>query len=325
MMRILVLGAGGFVGQRIIAALAAGRAAGGVTTPIAALRRPLAGIDGDSVDHVVLDATDTFALRAALDGVDAVVNCVAGSTAAIRDSARALAAAAGHRRIIHLSSMTVYGTATGLVAEDAPLLGDLGTYGAAKVDAERMLSTGNTVMLRPGCVYGPTSPLWTTRIAGLLAQGRIGDLGPAGTGISNLVDVEDVARAVMAALSLPAPGAFNLALRDCPSWNGYFQALARALDLPCPAIPAWRLWAERWLLAPPIKLVELAGLGAPPLMSPSQLALWQQNIRMDVSAAESQLGLTWTPLSDTLARSAAWWRMRHRPGTQATPAAPPAA
>ena len=217
----------------------------------------------------------------------------------------------------------MYGTATGLITEDAPLRGDLGSYGAAKVDAERMLAPSNTVMLRPGCIYGPASPLWTTRIARLLAAGRLGDLGVAGTGTSNVVDVQDVVRAVVAALTLPIPGAFNLALRDCPDWNGYFRALAKALDLPCPAIPGWRLWMERWLIAPPLKLAELVGYDAAAIMSPSQLALWRQDIRMDVSSAEDRLGLTWTPLSETLARSAVWLRSGGLPGARLS--TPPAA
>jgi nucleoside-diphosphate-sugar epimerase len=298
-MRVLVLGAGGFLGQRVVAALAGASQ----STPIAAMRRlrPIA-----NADSILLDATDPAALRSALDGVDSVVNCVAGSADAIRRGALALAEVAEGRRIVHLSSITVYGTATGVVAEDGALLGDLGSYGAAKVDAEIVLKPLNTVMLRPGCIHGPGSPVWTTAIARLLAAGRLGDLGAGGTGISNLVDVEDVVRAVLAALDLPGPGVFNLALPDSPSWNGYFAQFSAALGLPLRRIPGWRLWAEQWLAAPPLKLAAMAGVtNAPPLLSPSQLRLWRQDIRMDVRRAETGLGLTWTPLGETLARSVA--------------------
>ena len=302
-MRVLVLGAGGFLGKRVVAALAANRQG---AMPVAAMRR-MSPIPG--AECILVDATDATALRAALDGVDHVVNCVAGSGATIRQGATALAEVAGGRRIVHLSSMTVYGTATGMVAEDAPLLGDLGSYGAAKVDAEQALRGLNPVMLRPGCINGPGSPIWTTAIARLLAAGRIGDLGAGGAGISNLVDVDDVVRAVLAALNLPGPGVFNLALPDSPSWNGYFAQFAQALGLPLHRIPGWRLWAERWLAASPLKLAATAGLkNAPPLLSPSQLRLWRQDIRLDMHAAQAGLGLSWTPLADTLARSAAAFR-----------------
>lgn len=320
MTRTLVLGAGGFVGQKIVAHLAAW----GQTTPVAAVRRAPGSAMGSSIETVVVDATDAAGMRAALDGVDAVVNCVAGSAAAIREGARILAATAGNRRIVHLSSMAVYGNATGLVAENAPLHSDLGSYGAAKVDAENALASGNTVMLRPGCICGPGSPLWTARIAGLLVAGRLGDLGPAGAGPSNVVDVEDVIRAIAQALALPSPGTFNLALRDSPDWNTYFRALARALDVPCRAIPGWRLLLEVRAMAPLLKLAEMAGASAPPMISPSQMALWRQDIRLEVEAAENALGLKWTPLSKTLERSAAWWRSGLANGVQREAAAQPA-
>jgi len=296
MMRVLVLGGGGFVGQRIVAAL---RASGRVR-PVVAMRR------ADGPDVLAFDALDPAALGAALDGMDGVVNCVTGSPATIRRGALALAQVAGARRVVHLSSMAVYGSATGLVDEAAPMKADIGGYGAAKIEAERLLAVSNAVMLRPGCVHGPGGRLWTGRVAQLLAAGRIGDLGRAGLGHSNLIDVEDLASAVLAGLFLPQPGAFNLALPDAPRWNDYFAQFARVLDVPCASVPAWRLMAEGWLLAVPFKLAERAGLNLPPPIALSQLRLWAQDIRMDMTAAEAQLGMVWTPLAQTLARSAAW-------------------
>ena len=53
-----------------------------------------------------------------------------------------------------------------------------------------------------------------------------------------------------------------------------------------------------------LKAAAVAQLGEWPMITPSQMALWKQDIRLDVTAAEWQLGLSWTPLSDTLAYSA---------------------
>ncbi len=307
-MRVLVLGGGGFVGRRIVAALTrSGRA-----SPVVAMRRAGPG-DGNAV--LAFDALDPVALGAALDGMDAVVNCVTGSPDTIRRGAMALARVAGARRVVHLSSMAVYGSATGRVSERTPLLADIGAYGAAKIAAEAILAPCDTVMLRPGCVHGPGGRLWTARVAQLLAAGRLGDLGPAGLGHSNLIDVEDLASAVLAALFVPQAGAFNLALRDAPRWNDYFAQFAQALDVPCRPVPAWRLLAESWLLAVPLKLAEKAGLSLPPPIARSQLRLWAQDITMDVSAAEAQLGMAWTPLARTLERSAAWVTSALREGS----------
>src|ERR1700731_2169776 len=80
--RILVLGGGGFVGRRLVTALGAAEWA----TPIAGVRvLPVAAPKG--IEHRILDATRESDLNQALTGVDAVVNCVAGNSASIIESA----------------------------------------------------------------------------------------------------------------------------------------------------------------------------------------------------------------------------------------------
>jgi nucleoside-diphosphate-sugar epimerase len=223
MMRVLVLGGGGFVGGRIVQALTAS----GRVTPVTALRRAR-----DDAQGLAFDALDPAALREALDGVDGVVNCVTGGADTIRRGAQVLARLAGDRRIVHLSSMAVYGSATGLVDENAPLQGDIGAYGVAKIAAEATLAPCNAVMLRPGCVTGPGGRLWTARWRNC-SSGRIGDLGKAGAGCSNLIDVEDLAQAVLSALFLPAPAC---SIWPCP-WRRRGMTISRCLPMRwiCPA------------------------------------------------------------------------------------------
>jgi nucleoside-diphosphate-sugar epimerase len=315
-MRVLVLGANGFVGRRVVRALATS----GWATPIAGVRGAAKNSD---VASVTLDATDEAALDRALVGMDAVVNCVAGDADSIvRNAAAVLASAArAHVRVVYLSSMAVYGSATGPVNEDAPLLGDLGPYSTAKVQAEQlaMASPANVTILRPGCIYGSDSPQWTHRIARLLADHRIGDLGPAGDGCSNLVHVDDVVAAILAALRCTRTGvrAYNLAMPNAPDWNGYFLAFARVLGaVPIARIPAWRLKLETKALAIPLKLVEkVAGNALPPPIPPSLLRLWHQNIQLRSDRASSELGISWTPLATGLSEAVAGcsaWRKRVR-------------
>jgi nucleoside-diphosphate-sugar epimerase len=299
-MRVLVLGADGFVGRRVMAALATS----GWATPVAGSRRARNAGGGE---RIVLDATDADSLANALTSVDAVVNCIAGDAETIRRNAEALFGVAGDRRIVHLSSMAVYGAATGRIGEDAALSDAAGAYGDAKVAAEHA-ATANTVLLRPGCIYGPGSTQWSLRIAKLLDQRRVGDLGAAGDGCSNVVHVDDVVAAIRAALRIGA-GAYNLAMADAPDWNGYFLAFARALGaVPIRRVPGWQLRLDSKIVAIPLKLAERVTGALPPPIPPSLARLWSQDLRLDAGRATRELGIAWTPLERGVAEAAAWCR-----------------
>ncbi len=311
-MRVLVLGADGFIGRRVVAALAASDWA----VPVSAGRRAVATTGG--IERVTFDATDPVATAAAMRAVDGVVSCVAGDAATIGASARALFRPMPDAtpRIVYLSSMAVYGSAVGVVDESAPLKTDAGAYGAAKVEAERLASSSpETVVLRPGCVYGPDSPQWTVRIARWLMARRIGDLGPSGDGCANLVHVDDVVAAVGLALREPrAVGqAYNLGCDEPPTWNDYFVRFGRLLGaVPIRRISRRRLQIETKLLAPPLKIAEIAGrrLGSraprlPEPIPPSLLGLWRQDIRLATGKAHAELGLRLEPLDAGLRATAA--------------------
>lgn len=308
-MRVLVLGAGGFVGRRTVAALAAS----GWAMPVAGGRRPR--VD-DMVEQVVVDATDAAALATAVGSVDAVVNCVAGTAATIERNATALFAVAGNRRVVHLSSMAVYGSAIGRIHEDAPMLADTGAYAVAKAQAERLAANTDSVILRPGCIYGAGSVQWSQRIAALLARRRIGDLGAAGDGCSNIVHVDDVALAILAALRIDVPGTYNLAMQDAPDWNGYFLAFARALGVvPLRRIPAWQLRLETRQLAMSLAFANRIGVTLPPPIPSWLTRLWQQDIRLDSTRATRDLDIVWTPLTAGVAEAAQ--AVARRPRTNA--------
>jgi 2-alkyl-3-oxoalkanoate reductase len=306
---VLVLGASGFIGARLVAALSAGTA----YQPVAASRHP--GANG-----IALDATDPAALRAALRGVDRVVNCIAGSDRTMIDSTQALCDAARTvppGRIVHLSSMAVYGAATGLVREDHPPVPPVSGYGQAKAECERIIGNyvrngGDAVILRPTCVFGPGSPQWTTRLARLLQAGRIGDLGPAGDGVCNLVDIDDVVTAIIHALDRPeaAGRTFNVSSTAEQSWNEFLVRFARALGAtPVKRITPRRQKLEVKVLAP---LCKIAGkfVHAPwaEAITPSLAALWAQDIRIDSRAAVDTLAMPQTPVDQMIATAVDWLR-----------------
>ena len=314
--RVLVLGAGGFIGTRVVAALAASDWA----IPIAATHRATPRYAGN-VETTRLDATAAPAVAQALRGVAAVVNCVAGDAETIVAGARTLfnscASMTPQPRVVHLSTISAYGTATGFLDETAPLRGDGDAYSAAKAEAERLAQVcASVVHLRPGIVYGPGSPIWSERIGQWLLSHRLGDLGAAGGGYCNLVHVDDVVEAILRTLRLPgiAGEAFNLSLTSAPTWNEYFRLYAEALGASFHSISHQRLLLELAVLAPPLMLAERAArLGRlrwqpPPPIRPWLMRLCRQRIRLDVRKAERVLDMKWTPLDRGLRDTAEQFR-----------------
>lgn len=313
--RILVLGADGFIGRRVVAALARSDWA----CPVAVGRRERPAAPG--VTRLCCDATDESALARALADADGVVNCVASAPETMVRGAEILfrAALARAPAIVHFSSMAVYGSAEGDLDESAPLSGDVGAYAAAKVETERHAARyPNAVVLRPGCVYGPGSQQWSGRIARWLLARRIGDLGAGGDGCANLVHVADVATATLEALRRPETRgrAYNLAMADAPDWNEYFFRFAKALGaVPVARRSERRMALEAKLIAPPLKIAEVLARrlgmrvgGLPEPIPPSLLRLWRQDIRLISRRAERDLGLGWTDLGRGLAETADWVR-----------------
>ena len=318
---VLVLGANGFIGREVVAAAAAT----GRLTPILGIRRPLPR--NSPFEQRVVEATDIQSVSNALRGVTAVVDCVAGGAETIVSSAKALFGAVRRTdasiRVMHLSTMSVYGSSTGLISEAAPLRADLGPYGTAKIEAEKLaVAHGHTVVFRPGCVFGPGSKQWSVRIARLLLARRLGDLGAAGDGGCNLVHVRDVAAAIVRALERPdADGqAFNLSTPDPPTWNEFFTRFAQALRaVPVKRIGPRQLRLETKAFAPPLKIAEIIGGRLrinerllPPPISPALLRLFGQDIRLDTTRVETVLDQSWRDLNTSLRETADWYNAEAR-------------
>lgn len=213
-MKILLTGAGGFLGRGLAAALAG---EGHEVIPVNRRARGLAG-------EVVGDLTDP-ALPARLPArVEAVVHAAAHVPE--RESAADLAVAmagnaeatlrlleyargAGVRRFVHISSAAVYGVpaAPGAVSEEAEPRPD-NAYALSKFAAELMLEPYHfvhgmgTVALRASYVYGP-GMRETTVVRKFLALARGGAPIPLvneGRDYFDLVHRSDVAAAACQAL-----------------------------------------------------------------------------------------------------------------------------
>ncbi len=308
---ILVTGAGGFIGGHVLRHLQRDPDA----TVIAATR------DGRGNSRK-LNVLDAAGLQRGLSGVAAVVHCAVGDRAVTVDGTRALlaaAAAAGVRRFVHISSVAVYGPATGAITEASPMLPGRSGYAGWKAAAEEACLAQDgleVVRLRPAIVYGPGSELWVAMLARRIRSGRWGTFGNAGEGTCNLIHVLDVVTSIEQALACPdiAGAAFNISGTEPMTWNEWFTRMAQALGASSLRPLSPLQMRARSLSALPLKVANrlrpgLAGpwlLGAP---ASSELALFGLKATYPATAAQDALG--WAPrvgVEEGLAGCIEWLR-----------------
>jgi len=237
---ILVTGAGGFIGGRIVEVVHTL----GVGEVRAGVRRWSSGarIGRLPVKIVMCDVNDSGSVRQAMEGVTHVVHCAVGDRDTTVNGTRTLlevALDAGVKRVVHLSTVDVYGTPTGEVLESHPIAVTGRPYGDMKIEAEgvcrELAARGLPVtILRPTLVHGPFSATWTIQFAQKV-QSRPWLVAEADArGTCNLVYVDDLVAAVVKALDADVPpgAAFNINGPEQLTWNEYFHALNDALGLP---------------------------------------------------------------------------------------------
>ncbi len=240
-MRIVVFGAGGFVGGWICEELYQRND----IEVVACVRKWASAVRlaRRGVDIRRIDLEEANELPAILNGADVVVN--AAMLPPLREPKLVAAlyfacVRASVRRFIQFSSAVIYGNQTGDVDENmAPTPVD--DYSRGKAEMESGLaeaaarSDTQLFILRPSIIYGPFSETWTVRYAERIIKGRWRGLGRVGVGTCNLVHAHDVAKAVIAAATADiAPGVHMLNINgpDEVSWNEYIERLGDALGTP---------------------------------------------------------------------------------------------
>ena len=218
---VVVTGAAGDLGRRLVARLEADPTVGRV---VALDRRPVP--EGPKAVAYQLDLS-TAPLAPLLEGADAVVH-LAWSRPGPRDRAPAsadlvgtrrlleAAAAAGVRRLVHLSSATVYGAWPDNpvpLTEDAPVRPNPGfAYAVGKAEAERLVAewreaaSGRAAVLRPAVVLGARRERWLSRALGTTAQPG-GEPGRP----QQFVHADDAVSAIVAALAGGLDGPYGVA------------------------------------------------------------------------------------------------------------------
>ena len=223
-MKVAITGASGFLGSHCMAAaMTAGHEVTAVVRNPAKVRSAavLHNLDPDGIEVVVADLTDHQALRASLDGVDALLHAGAvfsldprqgrqmrsvnpDSTAVLLDAA----AERGLRRVVHVSSIGVYGASRTVLDPETPTGPECGPYTGSKMEADALAVAHQqagrpVVVVCPGGIIGPLDPSpdlsdsMATVLDGL-RRSRV----PMPTGACfGMVDVRDVASVCVGSLT----------------------------------------------------------------------------------------------------------------------------
>jgi len=242
--RVLVTGGTGFLGSRVVEKLVLDHGARvRVLTSNYARAARAARFD---LELVRGDVGDRDLVRGAAEGCDVIVHCAYGSrgseherrrvtvegTRAVLDAALAARAA----RVVHVSTMVVYGIGIeGVLDERAPKQRTGVGYADTKLEAEELVLRyasehgAPVTIVQPTAVYGPYAPSWTERVIDALLTRRL-ILVDGGVGLANPVYVDDVVDALLlAATRDEAVGeAFLIASGERVTWReflGRYEAM----------------------------------------------------------------------------------------------------
>jgi nucleoside-diphosphate-sugar epimerase len=335
MSEILVTGGNGFVGRHVVSALldrgdnvrvlalpgeeTSGLEERGVAVHRGDIRRP------DDLAGPMEGVEGVIHLAAMMDVWRPIEEYHAVNVTGTETVCRA-ALAAGVRRLVHMSSSSVYGMALGRPADEGSPLSPFAdpypvTKAAGDMAVQRMIAEDHlpAVIVRPDQIFGPGDSLHFGRMADRL-RARKGIIVGSGHNALPLVYVSDAVQGLLLALDREdAVGrAYNITNDRPLTQEQFLQAIARAVGAHPPRlhVPYGALYAAgyaaEWLatharsrVRPPITRLGVAFLGTPN--------------RYAIGRARRELGYEpRVDLPDGVRLAAAWYRQ----GDRARPAGP---
>lgn len=306
-MMILVTGATGAVGPRVVAALHDG----GFRVRTLSLDPPEEGDWPRDVEARTGDVTDLSDVQDAMKGVDTVVHLAAllhivnpppalqeryeqinvGGTARVVEAA----VKAGVRRVVLFSTIAVYGRSEGrIMTEDSPAHPDT-FYARTKRAAEQLVleakhSDGTPIgtVLRLGAVYGSRIKGNYERLTQALAHHRFVPVGD-GRNRRTLVYDKDVGRAALLAVSHPAAAGrvFNVTDGTFHSLNEIIESICAALGRRPPrmSVPAGIARSATSVIEGGFRMF---GLEAP--VTSDMIVKYAEDIAVDGRRIQTELG-----------------------------------
>ena len=247
MLKIAVTGAGGFIGSRVVEMLHLTGFADVV--PVSHSVRSLSRSVRFDIEYRIADGRDPDALAQAFKSCDVVIDCMLLNPHVMPSAAESVykaANAAAVRRLIYLSSASIYGQAPEPGTDETTALSIVQPfpYNAAKIKSERALNRcrkhGDTelVILRPGIVTGPRSR-WISNIADeLLSTGA--RLINGGTGICNSIYVDNLIHAMQLCTTASNIDGEAFIVGDAEQiiWLDLYKAIAAGLNVEMDVVNA---------------------------------------------------------------------------------------
>jgi len=326
--KVLVTGAAGFLGARLVRMLVEAGETVKVLVRASSNLSQLKGLPAGSIEAIEGDIRVEHSVYKALAGCDRMYHVAAINQLWAKDPSEILDAAIlgtqmtllaakkrGLRRVVYTSSVATLGTTSSPEAMDETHefnLADPATYVEAKVKAEEVAlefaEEMPLVVALPSVMLGPGDSKPTPGGKGVLEfltwDVPMMDFPVTGGGL-NYVDVDDVARGHMQLMAKGQPGARYILAGENLTYEQFFSLAAELTGVAGPGGTVSKATAE---LAG--RLMELrARLGGPdPLVSAKAARDFAGSYAWVTSEkAEKELGYTHRPARRSLARGIQWF------------------
>lgn len=241
MEKIAVIGAGGFIGSRLIESFILDGFKD--VYPIVRSNRSLANLCRFGIFEKIriANAENEKNLLDAIKDCSIVINLISSNPKGIINSTKVIydcCIEAKVRRLIHLSSAVVYGQVESpKINDNSPLeKHHWMPYARAKIKAELFLrnvlnlNAIEITVLRPGIVWGPRSG-WSLNAALDLINNTTYLVG-TGSGICNTIYVDNLIACILTCCNYEqnASGFFNISDDELVTWRDFYGSLAEYLN-----------------------------------------------------------------------------------------------
>ena len=323
-MKVFVTGSTGFVGHHVAKAL---NADGAELRLLVRKTSNLKNLEGIAGDTVVGDLAEPQSLKSAMAGVDALVHVAADYRLWIPDPAAMykanvdgtrellrLAREAGVKRVVYTSSVaTMHFRTDGIVInEDTPVsIADMvGHYKRSKFMAEQEAISAaqqgqQVIILNPTTPIGPNDrkPTPTGRIIVDFLNGKF----PAymDTGL-NLVDVSEVARAHVLALTKGAPGRRYILGGENLTLKQILDKMSAITGIPSPTVKIPFAVAATYAFFE--ELITGRIRGREPRATLEEVRMGRKKMYASSARAQQELGFRIAPVYPAMRAAIEWFR-----------------